>query len=177
MIWEMLPCPHQFYLLSSLKLSQCPKHKLLNCIVFIYHEDSFCGEIFREESGSFKSPGYPSRYPSNANCLWVLEIPNAHQIEVVFSTFEIEKSNGCHKDYLLTSRDGMYPSKFAVDRQCGTEMFPKKFRGNRAWFEFTSDDEINKAGFIARWISSLVAPTDVITQRPTIGKSFCDIYI
>lgn len=41
-----------------------------------------CGELLTKPVGSFTSPGYPSGYPINIDCEWLIEVDYAHSIEL-----------------------------------------------------------------------------------------------
>ena len=76
--------------------------------------------------------------------------------------FDVEKSQSCYKDYLLTALDGSFPSKYAVERECGYEMSPKVFK-DRAWFEYVTDDTVNTRGINVRWKAQRITTTKSTT--------------
>ena len=46
------------------------------------YETSDCGGIARGPLSTISSPGFPSLYPSNVDCAWLLEFDEGQQIEV-----------------------------------------------------------------------------------------------
>ena len=125
-----------------------------------------CGSIYRDVSGTFKTPQYPLIYPHNLNCLYIIDTPQYDQLTVSFENFDVETSRNCYKDYLLTSVDGQFPSKYAVSRECGQNMSPKVFI-KRAWFEFHTDGSNERTGFQARWKAETVTTTTTTTTTTT----------
>lgn len=128
--------------------------------------DTYCGGIFTSKEGTIKSPSFPLFYKPNSNCLYIISTPDYDQLTVKFSTFDIEKSGNCYKDYILPPLDGKFPSKYGVKRRCGNEMHPMIFK-DRAWIEFFSDDSVQRAGFVAQWKAEKVVRTTTMTTTTT----------
>lgn len=58
-----------------------------------------CGGLLTKPAGNFTSPGYPSGYPTNIDCEWLIEVDYAHSIELTLldvSTFEMSPSSTSH---------------------------------------------------------------------------------
>ena len=55
---------------------------------------------FSAESGSLISPYYPSRYPDNKDCFYVIRQEPGHVITLSFVDFSIEHSLTCEYDYI-----------------------------------------------------------------------------
>lgn len=97
------------------------------------------------------------------NCLYIIDTPGYDQLSVFFREFSLDNSNGCNNDYLLTSLDGQFPSKFAVERECGNDVGRKIFK-DRAWFEFRTDNNNNGvSGFYGSWKAEIVTTTPTTT--------------
>ena len=47
------------------------------------------------QPGTFTSPNYPNNYPNNMNCSWIIRFDNVHQINLVFTDFDIEADKRC----------------------------------------------------------------------------------
>lgn len=78
-----------------------------------------CGRQTTELNGTLSSPGYPSNYPSNADCIWVISAPSGHYIELTFKVFDIYKEGrGCRYDY-VEIRDGNSRDSPSLGRHCG----------------------------------------------------------
>ena len=59
-----------------------------------------CGGLIRRESGQFQSPGYPTAYPHNAECLWNIEVPTGKGIELTLEDTDIENHPDCTFDII-----------------------------------------------------------------------------
>lgn len=59
-----------------------------------------CGEELSGPSGSFYSPGYPSRYPSNRECIWYIHTAPGSSIQLTIQEFDIEYHQNCSYDVL-----------------------------------------------------------------------------
>ncbi|XP_014475365.1 PREDICTED: cubilin [Dinoponera quadriceps] len=57
-----------------------------------------CGGLFTKPVGSFTSPGYPSGYPINIDCEWLIEVDYMHSIELTLHEVNTEKQNTCSFD-------------------------------------------------------------------------------
>lgn len=64
---------------------------------------SACGGRMDMSQGVIASPNYPSPYPGNQNCEWVVQVTTGRTIEVVFnSSFNVVGSvGGCDGDYVM----------------------------------------------------------------------------
>ena len=119
------------------------------CDGFYFYLEFHCGGIFSASMGSFSSPGYPNFYLKNLNCLYIIKAPQGFSnLEVDFQDFELEESDNCYKDYLLSSQD-LFSSRSHL-KSCGNKVSSANF-GNRAWFEFFSDEKNEKRGFLGTW--------------------------
>ncbi|KZC14141.1 Cubilin [Dufourea novaeangliae] len=59
-----------------------------------------CGGHLTKPSDSFTSPGYPSSYPTNVDCEWLIEVDYMHSIELTIHDIHTEKQKGCFFDKL-----------------------------------------------------------------------------
>ena len=59
------------------------------------------GYIFTDEwkSGSIQSPGYPGNYPNYTRCIWILQAPEMHIVQLSV-TFEGERFDELCSDYV-----------------------------------------------------------------------------
>ena len=46
--------------------------------------------ISNEAAGNIMTPSYPSNYPDNSNCTWLIEADVGKRISIIFQHFEIE---------------------------------------------------------------------------------------
>ncbi|XP_075460263.1 membrane frizzled-related protein isoform X2 [Ascaphus truei] len=103
-----------------------------------------CGSTLREPEGSFSSPNYPSSYPLNARCAWVLEAGEGRLVQLKISVLNVEGAGSCLFDWLELS-DGNTTSRF-----CGS-VAPPTFisSSSRLQVGFVSDGSAVAAGFLA----------------------------
>lgn len=59
-----------------------------------------CGGKYYTSSGILRSPGYPEEYPSNKDCVWIIQAPHGQQIALNVSKFDLEAHSTCKFDYL-----------------------------------------------------------------------------
>ena len=129
-------------------------------------------------TGTFQTPNFPSLYPRNSNCLWLIKVPKMDQIEVKYDNFELEEDRYCRTDRMVT----MAPRIYRPPRECGTTVQNKRIPSNIMMTEFISNDKVEKRGFKARYMASVIpetttkATTTTTTMKPTTttmpSKSF-----
>lgn len=61
---------------------------------------SGCGQELSGPSGSFHSPGYPNRYPSNRECIWYIHTTPGSSIQLTIQEFDVEYHPNCSYDVL-----------------------------------------------------------------------------
>jgi len=62
-----------------------------------------CGSPVRNVTSvlqNLTSPGYPSNYPANTRCRWILTSQEYRRIDLHFADLDIEATTGCTADYL-----------------------------------------------------------------------------
>ena len=60
-----------------------------------------CGEtISGQTRGTIMSPGYPGRYPHNADCSWTISVDPGKTIQFHFAMLNIETHQDCGYDRL-----------------------------------------------------------------------------
>uniref|UniRef100_UPI00358DDBD4 procollagen C-endopeptidase enhancer 2-like isoform X2 n=1 Tax=Myxine glutinosa TaxID=7769 RepID=UPI00358DDBD4 len=57
-----------------------------------------CGGVFTKMSGFFASEGFPSGYPPNRQCLWLVKAPPGNVVAITLKKLSIELSPGCRYD-------------------------------------------------------------------------------
>jgi hypothetical protein len=63
-----------------------------------------CGSPIRNvttELQDLTSPGYPSNYPANISCSWILTSQEYRRFDLHFADLDIEASTNCTADYLI----------------------------------------------------------------------------
>ncbi|KAK2921749.1 CUB and zona pellucida-like domain-containing protein 1 [Channa argus] len=112
---------------------------------------AFCGgSLFG--SGTFSSPGYPSYYYSNANCVWQLQAAKDHRIFLAFTYLELE--NCCSCDY-ISVYDGPSTSSLYLGKVCNNTLNSFYSSSNYLTVVFRTDGSLVGRGFSAEFISSL----------------------
>lgn len=59
-----------------------------------------CGEELVGASGSFSSPGYPSSYPENRECVWSISTAAGSSMTLTIQDFDVEFHQDCSYDVL-----------------------------------------------------------------------------
>ncbi|XP_006823970.2 CUB and sushi domain-containing protein 1-like [Saccoglossus kowalevskii] len=93
------------------------------------------------------SPNYPSNYPDNARCRWIVDTAQSTRIEVVFNDYLTELDG----DYFFAGH-GSLPSQDTSEIWgfSGSSLPPNYVTdGDTAWLQFVSNKEINMRGFHA----------------------------
>jgi len=106
-----------------------------------------CGGVFTDTTGTILSPGYPSIYPINTECHYLIKPSNAGRIVLDFISFDLEADSKCSFDYLQIRAGGtQYGAEVA--RLCG-DTLPKRMtlQYNAIWITFKSDDTTSRRGF------------------------------
>uniref|UniRef100_A0A671RXS1 Suppressor of tumorigenicity 14 protein homolog n=1 Tax=Sinocyclocheilus anshuiensis TaxID=1608454 RepID=A0A671RXS1_9TELE len=121
-----------------------------------------CGGRLTGLRGTFTSPGYPSHYPPQTDCVWNIEVPSGKHIKVKFDKLSIhspeQNAISCPEDYLEINY-----------RICG-EKPPKTvytIKSNQATVRFHSDLSYVSEGFSAEF--EAFEPTN-----PCPGRFQCD---
>ncbi|KAL6112807.1 neto2 [Pungitius sinensis] len=108
-----------------------------------------CGTWVRNINGGvFTSPNYPTTYPPNKECVYILEALPRQRIQLAFDkNYNIEPSFECRFDH-IEIRDGPFGFSPLIDRFCGGKN-PGLVTstGRFMWIKFTSDEELEGLGF------------------------------
>jgi cubilin len=48
-----------------------------------------CGKELREEKGNIESPNYPSTYPANVACVWIITVPTGYQVNFEIQNIQV----------------------------------------------------------------------------------------
>ncbi|KAL9985244.1 hypothetical protein ACROYT_G007621 [Oculina patagonica] len=120
-----------------------------------------CGVPVSAQSGTFYSPGYPSGYPYDANCVWEIDVLDGYYIKLQFSKFDLEAAYNqwpdC-PDYVVI-RDGINSWSTKLTALCGgQEGWEKEIvsSGNGMRVEFVSSRFGSAQGFTATYTTSLI---------------------
>lgn len=67
---------------------------------FSGHKGFKCGGILSASSGNISSPNFPSRYPYNSDCSWLIVVAEGSSVHLTFHHFELEHHASCSYDYI-----------------------------------------------------------------------------
>uniref|UniRef100_A0A8C3RQM5 Metalloendopeptidase n=1 Tax=Chelydra serpentina TaxID=8475 RepID=A0A8C3RQM5_CHESE len=125
--------------LSNLDVAKI--NKLYNC----------CSNVLHKPNDTFSSVNYPSSYPDNSNCLWLIRIPQ-HQIFLQFDAFDLQPSPDCTSDYIRVYDGSSRNSSVLLDKLCGMGSLPSLVASRNVMLvEFVSDEATAATGFQASY--------------------------
>lgn len=77
----ILPGPHM-----PLKTTAGVPEPLLKvaAMLFLADENFLCGGLLTNNSGSFSSPWYPKKYPTNVVCAWDIQVDSRAHVKLTF---------------------------------------------------------------------------------------------
>jgi tolkin protein len=109
-----------------------------------------CGGYLDGANGTFMSPFFPSVYPPNKNCVWMIVAPPQHRITITFTHFDVEGNNqDCEYDS-VEIRSGLDQNSRIHGTYCGSHLpQPVTSESNRLRVSFTTDNTVQKSGFSA----------------------------
>ncbi|KAG7199007.1 hypothetical protein KM043_013159 [Ampulex compressa] len=112
-----------------------------------------CGGHLTKPMGAFTSPGYPSAYPYDIECEWLIEVDHTHSIELTLHEVRTEKLEKCWYDkvQIYSGTDANSPELVEI---CYTEK-PVVYTsfGNAMFVKFHSDHNYAGRGFSASYRS------------------------
>ncbi|XP_062137785.1 cubilin homolog [Drosophila sulfurigaster albostrigata] len=111
--------------------------------------DTMCGSEYSGLSGAFTTPYYPSSYPVNIECYWLISASSGNSLSLSIESFDLELSDGCNNDYLEIREEGLRGPLIGV--YCGTQL-PASIKSKGAiWMKFKSNDDVVGEGFMAKY--------------------------
>ncbi|KAL7745333.1 hypothetical protein ACLKA6_015352 [Drosophila palustris] len=111
--------------------------------------DSTCGSGYTALSGRFTTPYYPSSYPVNIECEWIVQASEGNSLSLTIESFDLELSDGCNNDYLEVREDSSRGKLIGV--YCGTQVPPAIKSKGSIWMKFKSNDDVVGEGFMASY--------------------------
>ncbi|XP_067020155.1 dorsal-ventral patterning protein tolloid-like isoform X2 [Acropora muricata] len=100
-----------------------------------------CGSVQNHTLGS---PGYPSNYPNNINCVYQVLIPLNEGLVVSFNYFSLENHSQCGYDYLQITDGNSNVIGIYCGKQTGKSV---RVVGTVAVLEFHTDGSVQGRGF------------------------------
>ncbi|XP_045147329.1 deleted in malignant brain tumors 1 protein [Echinops telfairi] len=109
---------------------------------------SSCGGVISSLSGSFSSPWYPTNYPTDVECVWVIHVPETFRIELMIPALILEDIYGCPYDFIEVF-DGRQVGSLSLGRFCAGVELTFLSSSNVMTTVFRSDAMITSKGFLA----------------------------
>ncbi|XP_033347146.1 cubilin [Bombus vosnesenskii] len=112
-----------------------------------------CGGHLTRPFDSFTSPGYPSAYPSNVDCEWLIEVDFSHSIELTLHDINTEKQMDCYFDkvQIFSGKDESAPKLVEICYSPKPVVYTSF--GNQMFVKFHSDVTYATRGFNASYKS------------------------
>ncbi|KAM5158320.1 cubilin [Mantella aurantiaca] len=113
-----------------------------------------CGGDLYGPTGSFSSPGYPMKYPSNRECIWYISTSPGISIQITILEFSIENHDTCNYD-VLEIFGGHDLSSPRLAQLCAPRALDNPLQvsstGNVITVRFKTDAYGSGKGFNATW--------------------------
>ena len=113
-----------------------------------------CRSEFNSQDGLIKTPGYPYRYPSKADCMWKIKGSKGLRTKIEFLDFNVEFSRNCLYDYLeIEEYNASQSVAKRIGRFCGYSNPPTIVvsSSNDIILKFVSDATVRKKGLYIRF--------------------------
>ena len=105
----------------------------------------------KDFNGEFASYNYPLPYSNDAECLWKIERPFGHVIQLTFHDFDLQQSEDCKADYVKIEQGSDW-TRTPIGTLCGSSL-PGIIQVNDAdmYIDFVSDSSGKYSGFHASY--------------------------
>ncbi|XP_069077874.1 embryonic protein UVS.2-like [Pleurodeles waltl] len=108
-----------------------------------------CSTLLTYGYGSLNSPNYPSQYPSNTDCSYLMRTSGLPML-LTFSAFDIESSKNCEADYVTVYDGATKDAPVLLEKACGRGNVPPVVSsGSAMLLQFVSNGAISASGFSA----------------------------
>lgn len=115
---------------------------------YAYLMDDYCGGYYTSLRGRFTTPHYPSSYPVNIDCTWLIDASQGNRIQVTFESMDLEDSDDCNNDYVEIRDYQDYDQLLGVF--CGNRV-PPTMSVKEFVIHFKSNNDIVGEGFMASY--------------------------
>ncbi|XP_057634707.1 deleted in malignant brain tumors 1 protein-like [Chionomys nivalis] len=137
-------------------------------------ENFQCGGLLTNSSGTFSSPWYPKKYPTNVLCAWDIQVDSSAHIRLTFEVVKIENVYGCPYDFIEIF-DGPQSESFSLGRFCSETIPVFTSSSSHMSVVFHSDDIVTNIGFYASYESLLQDEKDPdVALRLANGSHPCE---
>ncbi|XP_040188614.1 embryonic protein UVS.2-like isoform X2 [Rana temporaria] len=117
------------------------------------YQCSVCATLLNNKTGIFTSDNYPSAYPDNGDCVWLIRVPSG-KASLKFSTFNIQSTPNCDSDYMRIYDGPSKNSPVLLDKICGSQTIPPIIAStSQMLVQFVSDGAVAGVGFQASYSS------------------------
>ncbi|XDC66806.1 hypothetical protein R6Z07M_017988 [Ovis aries] len=113
-------------------------------------ENIHCGGVLTSNSGSFSSPWYPKKYPTNVVCAWDIQVDSRARVRLTFEVIKLENFYNCPYDFIEIF-DGPQSEPFSLGRFCSGTTLVFTSSANRLTVVFQSDAIVSNVGFSASY--------------------------
>lgn len=135
-----------------------------------------CGGKITLHEGFISSPNYPSNYPANASCQWLIQTDATHTLQLRLKSLAIERSPNCINDSLQVYDGSVASADQLLLTSCGSEpnVTSVSSTGHEMLVTFKSNERMEAKGFQAEFMT--VVTKDPILQRSKDPRLFsrCD---
>ena len=107
-----------------------------------------CAGTYDDIKNEITTPNYPSPYPTNKECKWIIEVAQGKRIELEFESFDLESHQRCDFDWLKVYDGGKASSRSLKNKYCG-EVKPNTTvsTANKLFLKWHSDQSTTRLGF------------------------------
>ncbi|OCT83755.1 embryonic protein UVS.2-like [Xenopus laevis] len=135
-----------------------------------------CSSFLNDASGTINSTNYPSTYPNNVNCVWVIQTPY-DLVTLKFDAFDLQSSPNCTSDYVRVYDGRSRNSLLLLDRTCGSEPVPALIASSSLMLvEFVSGNNIEATGFKASYSTVKCGGTYFTPSRRITSPGYPNAY-
>ncbi|XP_075699577.1 embryonic protein UVS.2-like [Rhinoderma darwinii] len=140
------------------------------------YQCNVCANLLNNNAGNLTSDNYPSAYPNNANCVWLIRTPS-NQVALKFVAFDVESSPNCISDYIKIYDGPTKTYPLLLDRTCGSGLIPPIIAStSQLLVEFSSDGSVTGAGFSASYSSVRCGGTFFTPDRNITSPGYPNAY-
>ncbi|XP_036907015.1 deleted in malignant brain tumors 1 protein-like [Sturnira hondurensis] len=137
-------------------------------------ENVHCGGLLTNASGSFTSPWYPKKYPTNVTCAWDIQVDHRAHVKLTFDMLALENVRGCSHDFVEIF-DGPQSESLSLGRFCSgiTPVFTSS--SHHLTVVFHSNDIVTNSGFYATYESIIQDKNNTeVALRLANGSHQCE---
>uniref|UniRef100_A0AAX7V4R6 Signal peptide, CUB and EGF-like domain-containing protein 1 n=1 Tax=Astatotilapia calliptera TaxID=8154 RepID=A0AAX7V4R6_ASTCA len=115
-------------------------------------KNQVCGGELGEYTGYIESPNYPGDYPSNVDCVWMINPPHKRRILIVVPEIFLPIEDECG-DVLVMRKT--HPTSITTYETCQTYERPIAFtsRSRKLWIQFKSNEGNSGKGFQVPYVT------------------------